>query len=145
MKGIPAFIQTPQDLNNLFALAQEEKVSKQELAEKVSALLEQQYIRIPIMEQSGKAVTTRYFSEVQTGNTTAEGARVTRVEHVESPPDENAPEEQSVSYEKTIITLSAALPADTQTLAVYREDNMLIQRGFDLQQINYILGVLNNE
>ncbi len=144
MKGIPAFVQTPQDLNNLFALAREGEVSKKELAGKIHALLEQQYIRIPIIEKDERTVTTRYFSEVRVGDTTAEGATVESVEHVEAPPDEmTASSGEGVSYDKTIITLSAELPADSETLAVYREDNLLIQRGFDLSEIQYILGVLS--
>ncbi len=146
MFGNPNFIQTPADMQNLFALAQEGKVPKRELAEKIDALLEMRYIRIPVIERSGKTVTTRYFSEVKNGDVTAEGARVTNVEHVEAPPDENAQSSgEGVSYEKTIITLSAALPSGSETLAVLREDNPVDRGGFDLPQINYILGVLRNE
>lgn len=137
MKGIPAFIKTREDLQNLFALAQEGKENKSELAEKIRELLSLQHHRVPILSTSGKTVTTRYFPEVNVGDETDAGVKVTAVKHVEAEEQEG----EGTTYESTVITFAAAPGAD-KLLSIYLPDNYLTQNDFDLAEINYILGVL---
>jgi hypothetical protein len=145
MKEIPAFIKTREDLQNLHALAMVGKVGKGELAAKARGLYELQYQRVPIIGQNGDAVTTRYFPEVTVGDTTVEGYEVTGVAHIEAEPDEGMGATAGVTYDKTVVTLSTAPEPGIETLAVYRAENYLAQNGFDIDELSYIMGVLENE
>jgi hypothetical protein len=146
MQGIPAHIQTREDVQNLFALAQQGEIEKAPLAEKIESLLAMQYYQTPILSIDGETVTTRYFPEVAVGATTEDGLTVEDVQHIEPPQDEAADEQgggaEGMGYTETKITLSAA-PADGATmLSIYKDDNFLTENGFDVAEINYILGVL---
>ncbi len=141
MKGIPVYIQTRADLNNLFALTQTGEISKAQLAEKVRGLLSLQYHRIPVLSSNLKTVTTKYFSEVKVGDVTLEGLPVTAVEHKEAPADENTPDNNGTQYAETVVTLSKAYPAG-KPLEIYKPTNFLTENGFDVAEMNYILGVL---
>jgi len=141
MRGMPKYIKTPADLDNLFALAQTGEIDKAELAEKINALLSLQYYQIPILSTNGNAVTTRYFSEVSTGDTTIDGLTVEAAAHTETPP-EDEPGGTGTEFAETVITLSEPLAAGTTTLSVYKPVNYLTQHGFDVQDINNKLEVL---
>jgi hypothetical protein len=143
MKGIPAHISTRKDLQNLFALAQENKIDRAELARKIHGLLALQYYRVPVIERDKEEITTPYFPEAAAGGTTIEGYAITDVTHIESEAGESLGM-AGAAYGKTVITLSAE-PDDMTVLSVYKEDNELARNGFDIAEINYILGVLENE
>ena len=144
MKGIPSFIQTPEDMTNLFEHAKRDEISKPALAEKIRALLEMQFHNVPVLSQDGENVTVRYCPEINVDDVTGDGLTVTAVEHVEAPPvdgDETSGGMGGEGYAETVISLSAPL-AEGAPLRVYKPDNYLTQRGFDVQQMNYILEVL---
>lgn len=141
MRGIPKAIKTRADLQNLLALAQENKagVERAALAQRVRELFAKQYHKVPILSVSGKIVTTNYFPEALKNGTTEDGLTITKVEHIE----DTEAEGESTQYAETRITLSA-VPDNTDTLSVYMEDNYITQNGFDLAEMNFILGVLEN-
>ena len=153
MKGMPAVIATREDLQNLFALAQENKVDKAKLAEKVRGLLATQYQRVPVIAQSDDTVTTRYFPEVGLADTTIEGYEIIDVAHIEAesddgeaePGDGEAEPGSETAYDKTVVSCSTTPESGMETLTVYRQDNYLTRNGFDIAEINYIMGVLCNE
>lgn len=133
MQGMPVIIQTRDDLNNLFILVKSGKISGRKLAEKIRGMQAAQYHHIPILSQSGNTVTTHYFYEAKIGQTTMEGLTITNVEHIlASYIDENeAAPNQGIAYEKTITTLSEALPPNSKTLSVYREKKHIIENDFE--------------
>ena len=130
MKGIPKFIKTRSDLNNLFSLVQTGRVEKAELAEKINGLLELQYHHVPVMAVNGKTVTTRYFHEVNVGDTTKDGHIVKAIDHVQTPKSEDEGADAGISYEATKITLSNA-PTDDAVLSIFKLDNYLTEKEFD--------------
>ena len=138
MRGMPKIIQTRADLQNLFALAQagEAGVGKAALAERIRGLLAMQYHRVPILSTENKTVTTMYFPEAQEGGTTEEGLTLTTVTHTNDP-------ESTGQFSETVITLSKS-PSDKKTLSLFMEDNFLTRHDFDLAEMNYMLGVLEN-
>ncbi len=141
MKGIPAYIQTREDLQNLFALAQQGEIDKEALTEKINGLLSLQYRHTPILTISGNTVTTRYLYEVAVGDTTIEGLNVTAVQHIEQQEEDGA-DSSVVSYSETQITLSEALEPGAAVLSLYAPANFLTENSFDIAEIKYILGVL---
>ena len=143
MRGMPKFIQTPADLNNLSAIAQTGEIDKGELIEKINALLARQYFHTPILSIDGNTVTTRYFSEVTVDSTTAEGLTVTAVDHF-TPSEDETDENSDTTPTETEITLSGALAAGSTVLSIYMPVNFLTQNGFNVTDINNILEVLIN-
>jgi hypothetical protein len=139
MRGIPNFIQTRDDLRNLFNKAKAGELDTSEVAELVRTLLARQYHTVRIVSVDGAKVTTRYFPECQKGASTACGLSVKSVAHVEDSESEG----DSVSYSETIITLSKA-PADDVMLSVFMEENFLTRNSFDIDEIIEILEVLEN-
>jgi hypothetical protein len=143
MRGIPAFIQTPADLDNLvqLAIAGEAGIDKAELAEKIHVLLELQYSRTPILSIDRNVVKTRLIYEAAVGATTKEGLTVTNVLH--TPHSEQAGKSLSPEYGDTEITLSEPLADGTTVLSLYKPTNFLTANGFSVNQITEYLGVLN--
>jgi len=137
MRGIPRIIQTPTDLQNLFAMAQNGELDKKSLASRCNDLLAKQYHTVPILSADGAKITTYYFPECKVNTTTSEGLTVKSVKHIEDP----EPEGEGVQYSQTEITLSKA-PADKATLSILLDDNFLKHNKFDLDELNYIRGVL---
>jgi len=136
MRGIPKNIQTRADLQNLFAMAQNGELEKSALLMRCLDLLAKQYHSVPILSVEGATITTYYFPECKKGDTTAEGLTVKEVKHIED--KEN--DEEGVQYAETHITLSKA-PTDKTVLSVFMADNAF-QKKFDVAEINYIQGVL---
>ena len=141
MRGLPAIIQTREDLQNLFALARQGDIDIAKLAEKTRSLLALQYHSVPIVSVDGAKVITRYFPEVSKGDSTEGGLTVKGVNHIES---DESPDSETTQYETTEITLSKAPTEGAATLSIYKAENHLVQNGFDIAEINYILGVLDN-
>ena len=139
MRGLPKSIKTKEDLQNLFKLAQEgyDRFEKDELIALIKSLLRRQYHSTPILSVDGKVVTTLFFPEVKEGSVTEDGINVTGVVHVEDAEADG----EGLQFSQTQITLSKA-PTDTAVLSVYMEDNYLTRNGFEIAEINYILGVL---
>jgi hypothetical protein len=79
-----------------------------------------------------------YFAECEPGATTEDGLTVKKVEHIESEDPDGG-----MQFSETKITLSKA-PSDTSVFSLYMPDNFLTRNGFDLEEINYILGVLED-
>lgn len=138
MRGLPTRIQTSDDLNNLFEMSRDGKIDSAGLAERIQELLARQYHRVPILEVNGTMVKTFYFPEVSVGDVTADGLTVKTVKHIE---DEGAEEIQFAFSE---ITLSKKVASETTTLTVVKSVNPLVEDGFDVEKINYILGVLTD-
>lgn len=138
MRGIPKAIKTRSDLQNLFALANEGAagVEKAALAQRIRVLLATQYHRVPVKSVSAKIVTTNYFPEAKKNGTTEDGLTISKVEHIADPDDAG-------QFAETQITLSAA-PAAADVISVYMENNFIADNGFDIAQMNYMLGVLDN-
>jgi len=143
VQGIPDYIKTPTDLDNLVKMANKGEISKTELASKVRALIGLQYHNVPILSQNGKKVITRYFAEAEPEMPTQDGMKITKVVHIEAKPEEGAPE-GTVSYETSEITLSGSPPAGTETISFYRVNSIVDQAGFKLSDITKILEVLDN-
>lgn len=150
MRGLPKFIQTRADLQNLFELCKQGECSIEcaPLIEKIRGLLNQQYFTLPILEKSGNDVTLFWFNEAQVGAVLENGATITAFGHIEATEDElteigEVKSEETV-YIKTILTLSEAAPDDIRFLKVYNPCNCIVENGFDIDEINYILGVLES-
>jgi len=136
MRGFPKFIQTREDLQNLFEMVKAEKLDKAELAERVRSLLGLQYHNVPAINVDGAKVTTGYFAEVSKDDVTAEGFTVKKVEHKKDPDGEDD------AYAETVVTLSEAAPEGFRVLSIFVANNPLVLHGFDVEEIKYILGVL---
>jgi len=143
MRGIPQILQTRLDMTNLVGMAQRGELDKTEIAELeelIRSLLGKQYRTVPIILADRAVVTTRYFPEVKEGDVTADGLTVKSVSHTENPEQE---ESEGTQYSETVVTLSKA-PNDRETLSIFNQDNWLKQNGFEIDEINFILGVLKN-
>jgi len=139
MRGIPRRIQTRADLQNLFAMVQATELDGAELLPKVRMLLSTQYHVVPVLSTDGADIVTHYFPEAKQNGVTEDGLTIKKVKHIEDTEHEG----EGIQYKETQITLSKA-PENTQFIAVYMEDNFLTQNGFDIKEIEYILGVLDN-
>jgi len=120
-------------------MVQAAELNGAELLPKVRMLLDTQYHVVPIISANGADIVTYYFPEAKQNGETACGLTLKKVKHIEDTEHEG----QGTQYKETHITLSKA-PENTQLIGVYMEDNYLTQHGFDLKEIEYILGVLDN-
>jgi hypothetical protein len=136
MREAPNFIQTPSDLQNLFAMAVNGELEKAEVAVLVRSLWNRQFHNTRIVSVDGVKVVTRYFPEVKENDTTRDGITIKGVKHIESEEEEN-------QFEETHITLSKA-PTDKEVLSVFMEQNFLSENDFDVERVKTILEVLDN-
>jgi len=140
MRGIPKVIQTQDDLRNLLAMAQNGAFDEREMVQleaRAEILLSNRYHHVPILETNGNTITTYYFPECAKGQATADGLTVKSVKHIEGADDDGIVD----PFWRTEITLSGA-PDDEAVFAVLLEENTLEMKQFDLQEANYIQGVL---
>ena len=65
MRGTPTKIQTPQDMQNLFALWQQgyEGIDKEHLIEMINALCAQRFFHVPIVNINGNVVIAKLNAE----------------------------------------------------------------------------------
>jgi len=120
-------------------MAQAGELSKTQVAERCNDLLAKQYHSVPILSVEGAIITTYYFPECKKGDTTEDGLTVKDVKHIK---DEEY-EGEGVQYSVTQITLSKT-PTNKEVLSVFMADNFLAHNNFDIDEINYIRGVLAN-
>jgi len=139
MRGVPSTIQTHDDVRNLFTMARDGGLDKEEVVILFRTLLARQYRSVPVIDSDGVKVTTFYFPECQKGSVTACGLTVKSVTHVE----EEDPQSENVSYALSQFTLSKALEPG-QMLSIYMEDNFLNRNDFNIEEINEYLEVLTN-
>ena len=138
MRGIPRKIQTPADLQNLFAMARSGALNRAEKAlavERCNELLATQYHSVPILSAEGASIIVRYFPECKQGDATAEGSTIKSVKHIE----DRDSEDMGAQFSETHITLSRA-PADKVVLSILMVDNFLTQNNFDVAEINFMRG-----
>ena len=152
MRGLPAKIQTPQDLRNLHELwqdaawqAQNGNIDTELLLERIDFLCDQQFFHVPILESDRKTVTTRFFHEVEVGCETNNGLTVTAFEHFTPPDDLMGDEgEENEGPTCTKITLSATWPKDEKFLHIKNTCNCLAYNGFDMTEVQTIREALQN-
>ena len=164
MREMPRTIQTPADAELLFEMAlrprlkeeaapvtamegnlsaftgldenltTETSIEGKQLARELQRLLGLQYHRVPILNTSGKKVTTHFFPEIAIATATAEGQKITGFRHIEAVDSSEDSGSDGTTYETTEITLSAA-PANKEWLSVHMPDNQLVRKGFDPAKI----------
>lgn len=138
MRGMPAFIQTSDDLQNLVKLCKEGEsgIQKPELIESINGLLDQQFFHVPILSMDGNKVTTRYFYEVQAGSETDTGLTVSSVNHFTPPEDiVGGEDEQDNTPTQTTVTLSSTLPGGAKFLRIYNPRNCIEEHNFEISKI----------
>ena len=152
MRGLPAKIQTPQDLENIFGLwqdagwqAQYGKIDTEVLIERLDILCDQQFFHVPVIKVEGKTVTTRFFHEICIGSETNGGLNVTAFEHF-TPPEDLPQDKDEASEGETCtkITLSAAFPKGETFIHIKNSCNCLDYNGFDTKRIQIIREALHN-
>lgn len=139
MVGFPKVIKTKADLVNTFKLVKKGRLKAADWLVAVEKLENQNFIFCPILEKTEdrKTVTLMFVNEVEEGDKVKAGnltATVNSVEHIEIdnaavvPEDadpvavtEDAAEENSTNSNQTkhtILTLSRAIAADTETIGI---------------------------
>lgn len=138
MVGFPKVIKTKADLVNTFKLVKKGRLKAADWLAAVEKLENQNFIFCPILEKTEdrKGVTLMFVNEVAEGDKVKAGnltATVNSVEHIEidnaaDPEDadpvavaEDAAEENSTNSNQTkhtILTLSRAIAADTETIGI---------------------------
>lgn len=138
MVGFPKVIKTKADLVNTFKLVKKGRLKAADWLAAVEKLENQNFIFCPILEKTEdrKGVTLMFVNEVAEGDKVKAGnltATVNSVEHIEidnaaGPEDadpaavtEDAAEENNTNSNQTkhtILTLSRAIAADTETIGI---------------------------
>ena len=137
MKGYPKTIGTGRDLLNLLQLVQAGELEAADLKASIEALKACAWQTVPVLEVSAdrKTVTVRYCAEAEKGKVTASGAKIVEVEHLND--EEGEPE-------KTVLTMSAAIPARSTAVLIPAALDPLEKIGTDEATTNSILEVLKS-
>lgn len=139
MKGFPKTIATKADLLNCLAMAQATppEFSASELAAAIEQIEAGAYLHCPILSADGTTVTIGYCAEAAAGQTTGNGAKITAVEHIE---EEDATGAKQLT--KSVVTLSKALPTDTEALLIPAPVSTAERMGLTAAELKNIKGVV---
>lgn len=163
MVGFPKVLKTKADIVNTFKLVQKGKLKAKDWLAAIEKLENTNYIFCPILEmtEDRKTVTIMYCSEISEGDKVKAGnltATANAVEHTEVDTDsaddtdstdatedtETAAESTSASntVTHTIITLSRAIAADTETIGVPAAVTFYDRMGITEDEVDEMKGEL---